>query len=154
MDGGHECKYSRGVQHIDGAAAVIDALRRTLACEPHLRWAYLFGSAQRGGSYRDVDVAVMPAQSMPAGAVAWGQLVTRLEAAVHAKVDLVDLQLPNLPFVGPMLEARVVVLDREPEARHAFEADTTSRWLDFRPAYEEANRIRSLAMQRRLRGAR
>jgi predicted nucleotidyltransferase len=133
---------------------VIAILRRTLADEPHLRWAYLFGSAARGPRYRDVDVAVMPAPSMPGGGVAWGQIVARLEAAVQKKVDLVDLQTRHLPLVGPMLEGRVVVLDRDPAARHAWEADTTSRWLDFRPAYAEADRIRKLALQQRLRGVR
>jgi hypothetical protein len=101
-----------------------------------------------------VDVAVMPAPSMPGGGVAWGQIVARLEAAVQKKVDLVDLQTRHLPLVGPMLEGRVVVLDRDPAARHAWEADTTSRWLDFRPAYAEADRIRKLALQQRLRGVR
>jgi predicted nucleotidyltransferase len=133
---------------------VIAIVRRTLADEPHLRWAYLFGSAVRGPRYRDVDVAVMPASSMPAGGVAWGPIVARLEAAVRTRVDLVDLQTRHLPLVGPMLEGRVVVLDRDPAARHAWEAETTSRWLDFRPAFTEANRIRQLALQRRLRGVR
>jgi predicted nucleotidyltransferase len=131
---------------------VIEILRRTLAGEPHLRWAYLFGSAARSPHHRDVDVAVMPAPSLPAGAVVWGQIVARLESALQAKVDLVDLAQPDLPLIGPMLEARVVVLDREPDARHGWEADTTSRWLDFRSSYEEANRIKILALQRRLRG--
>jgi hypothetical protein len=48
----------------------------------------------------------------------------------------------------------VLVLDREHDARCAFEAETTSRWLDFRPAYEEFLRVRTLAMQRRLQGSR
>jgi predicted nucleotidyltransferase len=129
---------------------VIAILRRTLADEPHLRWAYLFGSAVRDARHRDVDVAVMPAPSMPAGGVAWGQIVARLEDAVQAKVDLVDMQTRHLPLVGPMLEERVVVLDRVPAARHAWEAETTSRWLDFRPAYARAIRTRTLTLQRRL----
>jgi hypothetical protein len=53
-----------------------------------------------------------------------------------------------------MLVERIVVLDRDPVRRRGWEADITSRWLDFRPAYEEQLRVRSLAMQRRLAGAR
>lgn len=98
---------------------VIDAVQRTLAAEPHLRW---------------------------------GRLVALLEGAVAIRVDLVDLSQPNLPLVGPLLTERVV-LDREPQARRTCEAETTSRWLDFKPSWEEAERIRTLAMQRRLRGA-
>ncbi|MEO6597460.1 MAG: nucleotidyltransferase domain-containing protein [Planctomycetota bacterium] len=131
---------------------VIEAVKSALAREPHLRWAYVFGSVVRGSTYRDVDVAIMPASTMPAGGVAWGVIVARLEAAVAIKVDLVDLSQPNLPLIGPMLAERVVVVDREPAVRRSFEVETTSRWLDFRPSYEEFLRIRTLAMQKRLQG--
>lgn len=134
---------------------VIAAVRKAIADEPHLRWAYVFGSVARGvPGFRDVDVAVMTAASMPAGAVAWGALVSRLEAAVGTKVDLVDLACGDLPLLGPMLLDRIIVLDRDPSARHAFEAETTSRWLDFKPSYEEFLRVRSLAARRRVQGTR
>jgi predicted nucleotidyltransferase len=136
------------------AREMVDAVTRVLADEPHVRWAYVFGSVARSGSYRDVDVAVMPAASMAPGAVAWGRIIARLEAATGTKVDLVDLSHPDLPLVGPMLTERVVVVDREREARLQWEVETTARWLDFRPAYEAAGRTRTMAMQARLRGAR
>lgn len=110
----------------------------------------MFGSVARGGPFRDVDVAIMPSPSTPAGAVAWGQLVAALETAVGTKVDLVDLSQPDLPLVGPMACERVVVLDRDRDARVDWEAETTSRWLDFRPSYEEFLRVRALAMRQRL----
>lgn len=131
-------------------ANVIESVRSTLSAEPHVRWGYVFGSVARGEAYRDVDVAIMPAASMPAGAVAWGRLLSTLEAATGTRVDLVDLGQPDLPLVGPMLCERIVVLDRDRTARCAWEADTTSRWLDFRPAYHEFLRVRDLAMQKRL----
>lgn len=130
--------------------AVIAAVAATLAAEAGLRWGYVFGSVARGEPHRDVDVAVMPSASMPTGAVAWGQLVARLEAAAGSKVDLVDLGQADLPFVGPMLTERVVVLDRERTARCTWEAETTSRWLDFQPSYLEFLRVRDLAMRQRL----
>lgn len=114
------------------------------------QWAYVFGSVARGGPFRLVDVAIMPSASMPSGAVAWGQLVARLEAAVGTTVDLVDPGQPDLPLFGPMLCERVVVLDRDRAARIAWEAETTSRWLDFRPSHEEFLRLRDLAMRQRL----
>lgn len=132
---------------------VIDQVRRVLATEPHVRWAYVFGSVVRAGRYRDVDVALMPAATMPTGAVAWGRLVAALEQATGAKVDLVDLSQQDLPFVGPMLTERRIVIENDAEARRAWEAETTSRWLDFKPAYDEFMRVRDLAMRARLRGA-
>ena len=132
---------------------VLENVRRVLASDPHVRWAYVFGSVARRTAYRDVDVALMPSPTMPAGGVAWGQRIAALEAAVACKVDLVDLSRADLPLAGPMLLERVVVVDREPAARHAFEADTTSRWLDFKPCYEEFIRVRALAAARRVQGA-
>ncbi|MBK8097763.1 MAG: hypothetical protein IPK26_11690 [Planctomycetes bacterium] len=133
---------------------VIAQVAAVLAADPGVRWGYVFGSVARGGRYADVDVAIMPGPQFPPGAVAFGDLVARLEAATGLKVDLVDLQHAPLPFVGPMLTERRVVVDRDPRARRIFEAETTSRWLDFRPAFEEAERVRRAAMLRRLAGQR
>lgn len=126
-------------------------VRELLAREPHLRWACVFGSVARGQPWRDLDVALMPAATFPAGALAWGLLGARLEAAAGVPVDLIDLRTSDLPLLGSLLADRVVVLDREPAARQAFEAGTMSRWLDFKPSYEAAQRIRTLAMRERLR---
>lgn len=48
-----------------------------------------------------------------------------------------------------MLRERIVVVDREPGARHAWEADTTSRWLDFEPSFRAFLAVRERAAQRR-----
>lgn len=136
------------------AAAVVDVVRQVLAGEPAVRWAYVFGSVARGERYRDVDVAVMPRAGALTGAVAWGQLVARLEAVLGAKVDLVDLSAAELPLVGPMLRERRIVVDAEPDVRRAWEVDTTSRWLDFEPAYLEFLRRRSDAMRLRVAAGR
>lgn len=129
------------------ATDAIAAVRRLLAEEPDVRWAYVFGSAVRGGRYRDVDVAVMPTTQVTlAGMGAW---IARLEEAVGCKVDLVDLTAAELPFVGPMLRERTLVVDRDPAARHAWEAAITSRWLDFEPSFREFLAVRERAARLR-----
>ena len=95
----------------------------------------------------------MPRADALQSLVEWGQLVAALEAVLHSPVDLVDLRSAPLSLVGPMLEQRVVVVDRERGARHEWEADTTSRWLDFRPALERFSQVRREALAARLRGA-
>lgn len=134
------------------AEAAVATVAQTLAGMPGLRWGYVFGSVVRGGSFRDVDVAVMPGPGLPPGAVVWGQMVAALETAVGRPVDLIDLSAAELPFVGPLLAERRVVLDREPSARRTWETQTTGRWLDFQPSWQEQQRVRALAMQRRLAG--
>ncbi len=129
------------------AADAIAAARRVLTEEPNVRWAYVFGSIVRGGPFRDVDVAVMP---MPEVTLAeLGAWIAALERAVDCKIDLVDLTSAELPFVGPMLRERSVIVDRDPAARHAWEASTTSRWLDFEPSYREFLAVRERAAQLR-----
>lgn len=131
-------------------AELLQRVRDVLARQQDVVWAYVFGSVVRGGSYRDVDVAVMPADDMPDGAVAWGQRIAELEGVVGTTVDLIDLRTATLQLLGAMLQERVVVLDRDPTARHRWEADSCSRWLDFKPAHEEACRVRQLALRQRL----
>ncbi len=125
--------------------------KQVLDGEAHVRWAYVFGSVARGGPFRDVDIAVMPTSGMPGGAIAWGQMIARLEVALGTKVDLIDLAQADLPLVGPMLLERRVVVDREPATRRAWEADLTSRWIDFKHSYDEFLARRSRAMRERMK---
>lgn len=136
--------------------AEIDARREHFAREPRLRWAYLFGSAARGEPHRDIDVAVMPSTDSVAdcglGMVDLGRIASELETLTHTSSDLVDLTSAPLPLAGPMLHERIVLPDRVPHERHAWEADTTSRWIDFRPAYERYSEVRRAAFSRRTKG--
>jgi predicted nucleotidyltransferase len=127
-----------------------ETLAAVLAADDGIAWAYLFGSAARGGAFRDVDVAIMPRPDAYGGLVDLGALVARLEEACRGKVDLVDLRSATLPFSGPMLRERVVLLDRAPDDRHFWEAETTLRWLDFRSTWEAFQRTREEAIRRRL----
>lgn len=127
--------------------------RTVLAGEPGVRWAYLFGSCARGEPHRDFDLAIMPVAGAFPTLVAWGRLVADLEAALGGRVDLVDLTDAPLSLAGTLLVDRIVVVDHEIEQRHAWEAATTSRWIDFRFALERAAKVRRQAMEQRLRGA-
>lgn len=152
-----------GLQRVDTLPRValteqeIGAIRELLAREPHLRWAYLFGSAARGEGHRDIDVAVMPdpgsAEAGTLGMVELGRIAGDLETLTGTSIDLVDLTSAPLPLAGPMLHERIVLLDRDKDARHCWEAETTSRWIDFRPAYERYSAVRLAAFLRRTKGA-
>ncbi len=133
---------------------VIAGVKPVLLDEAGVRWAYLFGSCGRSAEGRDVDLALMLTGGAFPSAVDWGQLIARLEDVAGAKVDLVDLRAAPLPLMGSILgEHRHVLVDRERDARHEWEADTMVRWIDFKPAYERYQRVRQEAMEQRLRGA-
>lgn len=131
-------------------AAAERALRDALIQVQGLRWAYLFGSAARGEeSFRDVDMAVMPGPSW--SAMDHGRLRIALEGVVGTDVDLVDLRSATLPLLGSILRERKVLYDAERSERHAWEATTASRWLDFEPAWRRQSQLRREALLRRRR---
>ena len=124
-------------------------LSDVLARTEGVRWAYLFGSAARGEPFRDVDVGVMLDDSAP-GAVAFGRIAVELQKALpEATIDLVDLR-PLAPAVaGRIARERQILLDRDSEARKAWEVESNRRALDIEPWLREFERLRSLALQQR-----
>lgn len=131
---------------------VRERLRAALSSDDDVAWAYLLGSAVRGGPYRDLDVAIMPREGAYPRLLDLGALVARLEYACGIKVDVVDLRAASLAFSGPMLRERVVLVDRRPQDRHEWEATTAVRWIDFRPTWERFQEVRREALRRRLEG--
>ncbi|MBI2895064.1 MAG: nucleotidyltransferase domain-containing protein [Deltaproteobacteria bacterium] len=130
------------------------ALRDALKGEDEIVWAYLFGSAVRGGAYRDVDVAVMPAPGAFSRLTDLGRLQVRLSAALDREVDLVDLRRASLLLLGPILRERRVLRDRDVRARHCWEAETASRVLDYEPVIGRYSSLRRERLRlRRARGA-
>jgi hypothetical protein len=63
---------------------------------------------------------------------------------------VVDLRSAPLSLSGPILQDRIVLVDRDPPRRHGWEAGTTLRWLDFRPALEEFSALRRQKLRARL----
>ncbi|MFC1707060.1 nucleotidyltransferase family protein [Planctomycetota bacterium] len=126
-------------------------LRAALEAEESVAWAYLFGSAARGGPFRDVDVALMILCDDQRSLVSWGRLRERVSERLGHPVDLVDLRAAPLTVAGPLLPEALLLVDRAPERRCGWEAETTSRWLDFRPLHLRYSQLRREALGARLR---
>ena len=63
-----DARYPRAMSGPAGSRAlpgISQRLHERLAGEPTIRWAYLFGSAARGETFRDLDVAVMLTDDAP-----------------------------------------------------------------------------------------
>jgi predicted nucleotidyltransferase len=129
-------------------ASIRDSLAAVLAADTRLGWAYLFGSLAGKGRGRDVDVAIMPIDEVW-GLLDTGRLQAELAMRLGAGVDVVDLRDADLPFAGPMLQNRVLVLDRHRDERLVWEAETMSRWLDMKPIRERFSKARLAALARR-----
>jgi predicted nucleotidyltransferase len=125
------------------------SLSETLAGDASVRWAYLFGSAARGETFNDLDVAVMLADSAR-GAVALGRVAARIEAASKGSpADVVDLGSAAPALAGRIVREGRLLADREPEARRLWEIEANRRALDIEPWLAEFARLRNEALRRR-----
>lgn len=119
--------------------ADLDALRAALAgcAEPGLVAAWLFGSHSRGTATPGSDVDVALLYSGPPGATL-SELPERVAAAVEramrAEADLVVLNRAAVDLVHRVLRDGVLLLDRCPSARIAFEVRSRREYFDLAPA--------------------
>jgi len=109
--------------------------------------AYLFGSRARGSDVpgSDVDIAVLlPAAEHSSALV--GPLSTLtgfLERQLEHTVDLVCLRGAPPDLVHRILRDGDLVLDRDPEARTAFEVQARNLYFDLVPYLEQYRSYRA-----------
>ena len=115
-----------------------------------VRWAYLFGSAARSATFRDLDVAVMLAEEAR-GAVALGRIGAVLEdAAAGRPVDLVDLREAAPALSGRIAREGIPLVDRDPVQRKLWEIEANRRALDIEPWLRQFEELRAKALRRRV----
>jgi predicted nucleotidyltransferase len=125
-------------------------LRRTLEAERHVRWAYLFGSAGRGGPFADLDVAVVLSGDAR-GPLPLGRVVSALEEAVpEVRIDVVDALAAAPAVAGRIVREGRLLVDREPDARVCWEIETNRRALDIEPWMREFERLRNESLRARM----
>jgi predicted nucleotidyltransferase len=130
-------------------AALEAALRRVCTADVGVAWAYLFGSAAGGEGFRDLDVAIMPAEDGRRSALWLGRLAAELQAAVgDVPVDVVDLAAAAVPLQAAALRPGRVLVDRGQAGRLSWELEVVRRWLDLEPWLARFELLRLAALQR------
>lgn len=132
---------------ISAAAASCDALAA----------AWLFGSLARGEGRpsSDLDLAVLvdPAACADAS-TQLAELSLALERySPSGRVDVVVLGRQGPVFRHRVISEGVLVLDRAPALRHAFEARTIIDYLDWKPTHDIAMASTMAGLRRRFAGA-
>jgi predicted nucleotidyltransferase len=127
----------------------VRSLAEALAADADVRWAYLFGSAVRDGTFADLDVAIMLATSAR-GVRPLGEVVARLEAVAEGiPVDVVDLAHAAPRLAGSVAREGRILVDRGPAARVAWEIEANRRALDIEPWLREFDRLREKSLRQR-----
>jgi predicted nucleotidyltransferase len=112
------------------------ACEHTFAAHPAVAAAYLYGSAARAEPAADVDIAVL--LDGDASTLSLEAMAARLqrEGAPHGP----DIDLRSLRGTSPRFRANVIrgllLFERSPTARIAFETQAMLEWLDFKPTWE------------------
>ena len=123
--------------------AIIDDLKRALTGEEEVAAAYLFGSLARGEDRRDsdIDLAVLFRESPPKVLVGpVSALHDRLERALGREIDLVVLNGAPVDLVHRVLRDGVLVNERDPAKRVAFEVKARNEYFDLKPYLDDYRR--------------
>jgi predicted nucleotidyltransferase len=118
-------------------------LSAALADERGVAAAYLFGSHARDEAREDsdIDLAVLFGQDPPkvlVGVVS--ALHGRLEASLGQAIDLVVMNDAPVDLVHRILRDGVLVNERDPDRRVAFEVKARNEYFDLKPYLDEYRR--------------
>jgi len=113
-------------------------LRAALESDSAIAAVYLFGSHARGTAtgLSDIDIAVLLSSTIDESryfALRLEYINRTMEALGTENADLVILNNAPLHLAYEIVSHGVLLLDRDPRYRAAFEADRVGRFLDFKP---------------------
>ena len=123
--------------------AVRAALNETLAAEPGIVAAYLFGSFVRGaaGPLSDLDVALLVRETREGGAVRERTMDALCRRLGTSHVDVVLLGDAPMPLRYRVVRDGSLVVCRDGAMLERFVADTVLQYLDFKPLRDGAFRV-------------
>jgi len=109
--------------------------------------AYLFGSHARGYARNDsdIDVGILLSDDQSGSGMYPLQIARELKDACKTKRDI-DVRILNngtLRFLHQVLKGKLLFC-RDEKKRIEFETSVISRYLDFKPIFQEYDRMRKL----------
>ena len=119
---------------------LLDTLHHSLSSFKEVSFAYLFGSAARGGDFRDIDVAVylMPYDTSSYERFKLAMRIGRMvEKAlfIRREVDVRILNEAPLLFQYEVMRTGRLIFQRRQQRRIRYEERLLSRYLDYQPVW-------------------
>ena len=117
----------------DNVKALIPQVTTYLKSNPHIMFAYLFGSIAKGKQQplSDVDIAVYLKQGSNVVECKMAILGRLIDILQTDEIDLVVLNAVNLPLAIHVLRSKKIIVDKEPFVRHIFESLAMRKYFDF-----------------------
>ena len=130
-------KLYKSSQFLEG---LIATLHRSLSSFNEVSFAYLFGSAARGGDFRDIDVAVylMPYDTSSYERFKLAMRIGRMvEKAlfIRREVDVRILNEAPLLFQYEVMRTGRLIFQRRQQRRIRYEEHLLSKYLDYQPVW-------------------
>ncbi|MFB0561222.1 MAG: nucleotidyltransferase domain-containing protein [Candidatus Lokiarchaeia archaeon] len=121
-------------------------IKEVLEAHKEVILAYIYGSTVKGYAVEgsDIDLGLVLRRQFEPDAFYPVRIAREIEKRLGMKQEL-DVRILNdqsLRFVYQVLKEGKVVFCRDDEERVAFETIIAKRYLDFKPLYEEYDRIR------------
>lgn len=110
----------------------INRLKTYLLENPNVVFAYIFGSFARGKntSLSDIDIAVY--LNNP-NRIDYLKLYTEISNSLgRDDLDLIVLNTAPISITGRVIQNRIVLVDKDPARRHAYESLILREFFDFR----------------------
>jgi len=117
----------------DNIESLIPLVTAYLKSNPHIIFAYLFGSIATGKQQplSDIDIAVYLKQGANVADSKLAVLGKLVDILQTDEIDLVVLNAANLPLVINILKSKKIIVDKEPFVRHIFESLAMRKYFDF-----------------------
>jgi len=123
-------KYRRLPENI---SHLLPDVREYLNKHPKVVFAYLFGSLARGrvSPLSDVDIAIYTVDGADIVQEKLEMLGKLNELLKTDEVDLVVLNTAPLPLAARVIKNKIILVDKRPFTRHAFESLIMREYFDF-----------------------
>ena len=123
-------KYRRLPENINH---LLPNVREYLNKHPKVVFAYLFGGLARGriSPLSDVDIAIYTVDGADIVQEKLEMLGKLNELLKTDEVDLVVLNMAPLPLAARIIKNKIILVDKMPFTRHAFESLIMREYFDF-----------------------
>ncbi|MEA2055056.1 MAG: nucleotidyltransferase domain-containing protein [Candidatus Thermoplasmatota archaeon] len=122
----------------------IGSMKRLFGQHSEILFAYLYGSVAREENYKgsDVDIAIFVKEDFTPCGFYEVNIAEEIERTGLKNVEVVILNGKSLRFLNQVLRYGKLIFSRDEQARVSFETKVTKRYIDFKPYYEEYDKMR------------